>query len=184
MLINNYQRLAMETGDYTVDIITQYQVRASETAVYPRFAAVAYPALGLIGELAELTTACYQGKDAEIIAKECGDVLWYCAALANDLELDLSDVLECGHFDLFAETCTIPTVDVIGRFAEVVKKFIRDDNPVKKAESAQFIRYAVGVVNSVVFGIDYTLSDIAQLNLDKLNSRKERGVLQGDGDNR
>lgn len=180
---SDYQQQAMKTGEYSVEII-QYQTRASETAVYPRFAAVAYPALGLIGELAELTTACYQGESHVTIAKECGDVMWYCAALASDLELDLSDVLECNDFDHFNETRTVPTLEVVGRFAEVVKKFIRDDNPVKKAGAAQFIRYAIGVVNSVAIGMDYDLSEIAQMNLDKLNSRKERGALQGDGDNR
>lgn len=32
--------------------------------------------------------------------------------------------------------------------------------------------------------IGYTLNEIAELNIEKLSSRKERGVLQGSGDNR
>jgi len=32
--------------------------------------------------------------------------------------------------------------------------------------------------------MDYDLATIAQINIDKLNSRKERGVLSGSGDNR
>jgi hypothetical protein len=32
--------------------------------------------------------------------------------------------------------------------------------------------------------MNYNLSDIAQMNVDKLASRKERGVITGSGDNR
>ena len=32
--------------------------------------------------------------------------------------------------------------------------------------------------------LDLSLEDVAQANLDKLASRKERGVLSGNGDNR
>ena len=32
--------------------------------------------------------------------------------------------------------------------------------------------------------INYKMSDVAKYNLEKLQSRKERGVIQGDGDKR
>jgi NTP pyrophosphatase (non-canonical NTP hydrolase) len=36
----------------------------------------------------------------------------------------------------------------------------------------------------LAYELDYTLEEIMQMNLDKLSSRKERGVLSGSGDNR
>ena len=105
---------------------TEYQERAVSTAVYKSKYKVMYPSLGLAGEAGEVADKVkkiYRDFDGEFssdkrieIAKEIGDVLWYCATLANDLEFDL---------DL-----------------------------------------------------------IAQMNIDKLSSRKDRDVLHGSGDNR
>jgi hypothetical protein len=36
----------------------------------------------------------------------------------------------------------------------------------------------------LAFELDYFLEDIMQMNLDKLASRAQRGVIQGSGDNR
>jgi hypothetical protein len=36
----------------------------------------------------------------------------------------------------------------------------------------------------LAYELDYTLEEIMQMNLDKLRSRQERGVLSGSGDNR
>ncbi len=76
----------------------EYQRRAMTTAIYPENAAVVYPALGLASEAGE-----FAGKVKKIIrdsnvpsneelAAELGDVLWYIAACANDLNLTLGDI--------------------------------------------------------------------------------------------
>jgi NTP pyrophosphatase (non-canonical NTP hydrolase) len=103
-----------------------YQNMALASAIYPRKHAIIYPALklaGEAGEVAEKIGKILRDNDGEFvesarleIAKEIGDVLWYCAALSSD--------------------------------------------------------------------IGFTLEEIATGNLAKLKSRKERGVLQGSGDNR
>ena len=104
------------------------------TAIYPEQFRVIYPALGMNGEAGEVADkvkkairdmvllidtngAIVLPNDKQIeLAKEIGDVLWYCATLANDLGMKLEDV--------------------------------------------------------------------AQMNIDKLKSRQERGKLSGSGDNR
>lgn len=64
-----------------------------------------YPALGLTGEAGEIANKVKKilrddydlveltVKEQEL-AKEIGDVLWYCAALASDLGLDLSKIAQ------------------------------------------------------------------------------------------
>lgn len=75
-----------------------------------------------------------------------------------------------------------------GEIAEKVKKIIRDDQGVISDEKRDQIAKEAGDVlwylSQLATEIDYSLEDIAQMNLDKLASRAARGVLSGSGDNR
>ena len=106
--------------------LDEYQYHALETAIYPKQYKVIYPALGITGEAGECSDKVkkvIRDNNGEFtddrkreIAKEIGDVLWYCAALAHD--------------------------------------------------------------------IGYTLNEVGEMNVEKLNSRKERNKINGSGDNR
>lgn len=107
--------------------LSDYQQKASMTALYPNAGQnLYYPALGLGGETGEVLNKIKKvmrdhggivtDEYREILRNELGDVLWYVAALARELNLDLDD--------------------------------------------------------------------IAQANIEKLSSRKKRGTLGGDGDQR
>ena len=84
---------------YGMSDFNSYQRSASETAIYPDEHRILYPALGLAGEAGEVANKVKKlvrdGPDnrpddwREQIASEIGDVLWYCAALATDLNLTL-----------------------------------------------------------------------------------------------
>jgi NTP pyrophosphatase (non-canonical NTP hydrolase) len=82
-----------------------YQQRSRETARYPQAGAnPIYPTLGLCGEAGEVADKVKkvlrdrQGDfdDAVIddLRLELGDVLWYVAQLATELELDLAEIAE------------------------------------------------------------------------------------------
>lgn len=76
-----------------------YQAAAKKTAIYPEQYKVIYPALGLAGESGEVAEKVKKwirdGKlDPDAVKKELGDVLWYVAAVASDLDLSLSDVAQ------------------------------------------------------------------------------------------
>lgn len=105
--------------------INDYQLGALETAIYPKEHKIIYPALGLAGEAGETADKvkkylrgdyALDTEHKKAIALEIGDVLWYCATLANDL--------------------------------------------------------------------GYSLEEVAQMNLDKLRSRNQRGKIHGNGDER
>jgi NTP pyrophosphatase (non-canonical NTP hydrolase) len=82
--------------------LSEYQRLSRRTAQYPREAWLAYPALGLAGEAGEVAEHAKKAirDDAGVLdderrakmAKELGDVLWYVAQLASELELDLDEV--------------------------------------------------------------------------------------------
>jgi NTP pyrophosphatase (non-canonical NTP hydrolase) len=78
---------------------SDYQKRARDTAIYPREYKLVYPALGLAGEAGEVAEKVKKiirdkggeisAEDRDAIRKECGDVLWYLAQIASDLEFNL-----------------------------------------------------------------------------------------------
>jgi len=79
-----------------------YQEFTSTTRVYKD--KIIYPALGLsgeAGEVAEKIKKLLRDHDGNItpeyaaeVAKEIGDVLWYCAALSADIGYSLGDIAE------------------------------------------------------------------------------------------
>ena len=83
----------------------EYQSRACETAIFPKKQAMEYLTLGLTGESGEIANKVkkfirdgatkdeYLAKRIEI-GYEIGDVLWYCAVLAEELEINLGHIME------------------------------------------------------------------------------------------
>lgn len=76
---------------------TDYQAAATQTAIYND--PIIYPALGLgneagetLGKVKKLLRDGYSQGWQEQIGAEIGDCLWYCAALAHDLGLDLGEI--------------------------------------------------------------------------------------------
>ena len=73
-----------------------------------------------------------------------------------------------------------------GEVAGAHKKFIRGDYDKANAiselvkEMGDVLWYLAGLAEE----IGYSLQEIAQINIDKLSSRKERGVIKGKGDQR
>ena len=81
---------------------TEYQKKASTTAVYPELYAFPYLATVLAseaGEVAGLVSKGIRGDNygtvpEEELVKELGDVLWFVAQMATELKVDLEYVAE------------------------------------------------------------------------------------------
>jgi NTP pyrophosphatase (non-canonical NTP hydrolase) len=75
-----------------------------------------------------------------------------------------------------------------GEIAEKVKKIIRDKNGKinddDRIELLKEIGDVLWYVNAVADMLGSSLEEVAQMNLDKVLSRKSRGVTKGSGDNR
>ena len=81
----------------------EYQTKSRRTAGYPAIGhAVIYPTLGLVneaGEVAGKIKKVFRDKQGEISAEtrqalkaELGDVLWYIAQVATELNLSLDEI--------------------------------------------------------------------------------------------
>jgi len=79
-----------------------YQQEAMKTRIYPAEDNLVYSALGLAGEAGELANKVKKiirgdhNRDELVagIKGEMGDVLWYLAALAEDIGVDLTDIAQ------------------------------------------------------------------------------------------
>lgn len=90
--------------------LNDYQAKALETANYPKEYAIIYPALGLTGESGEVSdkvkkvlrdnNSSFTSEKKLEIAKEIGDVLWYCATLSHDLGFSLEEIGEMNYIKL------------------------------------------------------------------------------------
>ena len=84
-----------------------------------------------------------------------------------------------------------PTLGLVGEAGEVadkVKKILRDNKGFFDKESKEAIKYELGdvlwYISQLTSELGYDLEDVAHSNLQKLKSRKIRGMIQGSGDDR
>lgn len=177
--------------------VGKYQRVARTTAIYPASAGVYYPALGLAGEVGEIANKVKKIIRGDVALKdrvddllaEIGDVIWYTAAVASDLGIDLEQVAEMAAKEVRME----------GDIYSVILKMQAATGRI--AQAAEDIRIS-GVNNNdrnIVFGnlivvlratdslcaiLNADLSAVCEANIQKLLNRKEAGTLRGDGDKR
>ncbi len=87
--------------------LNEYQSYALETAIYPEEARIIYPTLGLTGEAGEVADKVkkvirdsnneFTTEKKQELAKEIGDVLWYCATLSHDLGYTLDEIASMNY---------------------------------------------------------------------------------------
>ena len=91
---------------------SDYQTKSQKTASYPIIGhPVIYPALGLVneaGEVAGKIKKVFRDKEGQIseetrqaLKAELGDVLWYIAQVATELDLSLDDIAEANIAKLY-----------------------------------------------------------------------------------
>lgn len=193
------------TTAVTVMPLSDYQKRSRRngTAVYPgqgTTRGVIYCGLGL-GEIGEA-----QGKAKKILRDdggtvlperraalidELGDSVWYAAALATELELDLEEIAGRArgvtyNADLFALMLEIGRT--VGSIQGSIAAYARNTDPyIRRAhviEIRQHLQTYLWFLSLIADELDTSVYEIAALNLVKTESRAARGVTKGDGDNR
>jgi hypothetical protein len=175
--------------------LNEYQTGAVNLAIYP--GTLVYPTLGLCGEVGELIAAVSvnlkMGGNLDNVKKEIGDVLWYVANVAEDMDTLFSEVMGRKNFEEGTEGWYVDkAINELpiqaGIVAENMKKAIRDnDGDVSYNRGhniLEALRLLVTWLERLCSCYGSTLEECARLNLDKLRSRTERGVIKGDGDHR
>lgn len=193
----------MTTQQYSVP--SNYEQEALRFAFYPQTRRSlpngseeipVYPAMAMLGEIGELCEKLLVEPECSPvdIVLELGDVLWYVAAAARAIDMSLYTVIgddsikgwptgDPGQYD--AEYWVLVMTSSAGRFAEqIAKKPWRDGTPIDRALGATCLREILTAIANVANDFGFTLTRVAETNIDKLVSRRARGVLKGSGDNR
>jgi NTP pyrophosphatase (non-canonical NTP hydrolase) len=92
------------------------------------------------------------------------------------------------EFAIYPEAYKViyPTLGLCGEAGEVaekVKKQVRDGN-FNRHEVAKELGDVLWYLANLANDIGYNLSEVAVISIDKLQSRKDRNVISGSGDNR
>jgi len=98
------------------------------------------------------------------------------------------DTHQYGDIDARLVAAVLGLVGESGEVAEKFKKYIRDKSgqlsEEDKAEILKELGDVLWFINAIANMLGGSLEVVAQKNLDKIQSRKERGVQHGSGDNR
>lgn len=175
-------------------VANDYQDFTKTTAVYhgnTEASGLAYVTLGLSDECGELATAC-EGKNCDNILDEAGDVYWYAARICDHLDLKFGDVVYSDAYDRQAtltgawEHALLNAAIIAGRVKIIHDSHLWNDDQRTKVEGIIFkaLSRTLSAVNSIGRFAKAQPHEIMQRNTEKLTGRKERGVLQGDGDKR
>lgn len=135
---------------------------------------VKYLSLGLWGEVGELASLVAKSirdeteLDKTAVAKELGDVVWFVASSA--MFMDAGD-----DFTTLLNDAEVSDNDrmLIEEAEAVLDATIRTD----------FLDLFDSIA-TLAHGVGYTLDEVLEMNLAKLQSRRDRGKITGSGDDR
>lgn len=153
--------------------LKEYQEKAKVTDIRDNSIKMICNGFGLIGEQEELIESVQKfDKESTEIDKEYGDILWYASSICSYFDTSLESVIK-GHLE---------QVDLNKPIAEVFKKVYRDKQGKFDEKDIAFI---LTYIYEIFEDIDIEkIEHYAELNIEKLYSRKERGVISGNGNNR
>lgn len=165
----------------------EYEEKAITTKCYADEVAIPYVVLGLCGEVGEFIEKVRTNSTKELILKEIGDILWYCAAIR--IEMNLSPIEWPEAYKMEED---INPAEYAGQVAEQTKKWLRDDwkgigTEVPEERKQKIHTYLTNLLQLLhnwltEAGTGIALQTIAQQNIDKLADRARRNMIHGSGD--
>lgn len=157
-----------------------YQLAIERFAKYPTASAVQYCILGALGEAGEIANKVKKilRDDAGILTEErktdliseAGDVLWYLARLASHSKFDFG-------------THTPEATDAVNIFESSIE-LCDCVNTLSSSRARWDFTDTLDALTTMAWLLGTDLQGLADANIDKLDSRANRGVISGSGDAR
>jgi len=180
----------------------EYQNSARQTAIYSDMGNnILYPTLGLISESGEFIGKIKKmlrddnskmTPDRRLAIKgELGDILWYIANICTEAGLDLGclyDLINKNHgkpnnvylLSLRLHQQVSNIVMLVEKSVYGIEKIDLDPLTPLSTDIAMLLE----LLDEICLACALQIDRVAEYNIEKLSSRFERGVIQGDGDNR
>lgn len=187
--------------------LKEYQEKARSTAIYDyKKMGMVYPGLGLMGECGEIAEKIkklfrddngdFTDERKQAVVKELGDCTWYLANVCCDTDHDLLMTYKMRNASQMrkAEMMHLPQLvfhmgECAARiYVQLEEWYYRYGTSPAEHERFTDIPHNVTMllvcVEEMATRCNSTLENVYSSNIEKLLSRKKRGVLKGDGDNR
>jgi len=184
----------------------QFQTTARKTAIYltQPSCAMIYPLLGLVGECGEVSdkvkkmfrddNGLMTEERSSSILNELGDCCWYVASVCSDAGIDLQLMYDMrGTFKHTAKSMNIVQLTLhmnilASKIAEVLSEKYYGNGGDNKYNNLHNIYDNISnilvCIEELSIKLSSKLEDVYDLNIRKLLSRKNRGTINGDGDDR
>ena len=172
--------------------LKQYQQAALTTAVYSEQDEIIYPSIGLGEETGEVlgkfkrilrdNNRVMTKESKKAIALELGDCMWYLVVLARDLSYELpTQAPEAGFNSKTIDEAIDDAIILNSAAAELIV--------VANHYSWSFTMHikhseCMKRISAIATYLGYSMDDIMQMNIEKLQGRVERNTIHGSGDNR
>lgn len=166
-------------------------------ARYPEDVAVRYARLGMIGEAGEIANQVKKiwRDDAGVLSAdrqvklrdELGDVLWYVVRLAHHLDVNVGTLMPMIGDPDVEDITGFPIIDIFSATERLLMTTMASlvlPADIKRHEKVDYVQELLNAVGDVADYLETDIDELAQLNVDKLTGRVERGTLGGSGDNR
>jgi len=168
--------------------LNEYQQKTHETAVYPQECAKEYLLLGLAGEVGEIcnkykkTIRDSKPIDKDDMISELGDAMWYVSELCNLYKIEL----EYCHrsIKLSKNSAFYSLINILNQTALIANLYEQKRDEIQSGDTINRIRFILEYIYSLCYNFDIDPDEILTKNIAKLQDRKNRGVIQGSGDNR
>jgi len=172
-----------------------YQRKCKRTLTYKSDKEkIACSTLEITDELVELLEH-YHGSNSERLLKlELGDITYALAILSYHYEVELENLDEPYRPPSKAVSLNMGTnlIDdglfCAGKIAGIIKKCARDDEweLTDTKNRREMLEYYMSSLYTLIIkfcvSMNFAFSDVLSMNIEKLWDRKERGVINGDGD--
>jgi NTP pyrophosphatase (non-canonical NTP hydrolase) len=175
--------------------LNEYQQKTHETAVYPSEHAKEYLLLGLAGEVGEIcnkykkTIRDNKQIDKDDMISELGDVMWYFSELCTFLNIELKNIfyhaLKTFNIPCHVKNYEQVTYELFNSIDAVNRLHCSIWTELDHIDEINFILSELSISTIKLYNIFNTsLNEVLTKNIAKLQDRKNRGVIQGSGDNR
>lgn len=157
-------------------LLDRYQEWTPSTAIYPHNVEEEYLISGLAAEVFEAADEDY---NTDKYYSELGDIFWFLSQIGNMFGYRMADVVGYVGLD--------QSGNYITKFFSKYAKCYRKDYTYNILVNTLRPEY-YGLLHQIIQEVEHctpkSLASILEENYDKLSSRQERGVLEGDGGSR